>query len=101
MPSLKTPHFITALIIIGIVALVVLVAGVPVIRWLVGQQQASRIELPEMNGLGSEGARCGGPERLPCGPGTFCSVAASDVDTTYGTCVKDPAGAKLSVPLEQ
>lgn len=48
--------------------------------------------------MGAEGSTCSGPERYPCAPGTKCSVSDADWGVKYGKCVKDPAGAKPTVP---
>jgi hypothetical protein len=55
----------------------------------------------QMNGpLGAEGSTCSGPERYPCSPGTICSASGMDWGKKYGTCVKDPAGTKPTVPTQ-
>ncbi|HWQ99523.1 MAG TPA: hypothetical protein VN397_01595 [Candidatus Methylomirabilis sp.] len=39
--------------------------------------------------IGTYGATCGGPSRLPCEPGLICSVSSGDWTTSTGTCIPD------------
>lgn len=50
--------------------------------------------------LGGQGSSCGGPERFPCAPGTFCKTRGGDWTKEYGTCVTDPVGASPTTPVQ-
>lgn len=50
--------------------------------------------------LGELGSHCGGPERLPCKPGTQCSYAGTDT-AQYGVCQPAPTAAGAATALSQ
>jgi hypothetical protein len=102
---LEHPRIIHILIMLGFVALGLLALGavaVPLWKYyhsnsLMAEPVAERADVPS-GALGGGGARCSGPDRLPCMPGTICSVAGADWGVKFGTCEPDPNDKPSSPP---
>lgn len=84
------PKGLTALIMLGVVALVLFVCAAFAIpaffRYRVFSLPRPAID---MTRLGEPGMACGGPERYPCKPGLVCSIPSESWDRQYGTCMTD------------
>ena len=105
LPFLEHPRIINTLLTLGATALGVLLVvgiGVPLFLYYQTKSQAphSTNDTPAASSgvLGGGGARCSGPERFPCMPGTICSVADADWGVKYGICEPDPNIKQPSTP---
>jgi hypothetical protein len=90
----KIPTAINALIVLGVIGpfiVVALFSGL-IALYVLSTAKHQTAALPGNPAtLGELGSRCGGPNLLPCKPGTVCSVGEEQWQTTYGECITDPS----------
>jgi hypothetical protein len=72
-------------IVIAIIALIIVLLGGYLFLSNEGEEPTA-----SGGGLGQEGSRCSGPERLPCMPGMVCEIPENGTwGVDYGVCVED------------
>ena len=105
LPFLEHPRIINTLLTLGAAVLGVLLIvgiGVPLFLYYQTKSQAPQptndIPAASSGVLGGGGARCSGPERFPCMPGTICNVADADWGVKYGTCEPDSKSKQPFMP---